>query len=155
MFYKSARVEYHPLGVVGAIVPWNYPFHNVFNPLTAAIFAGNALVIKVKPYRLQLLSMPKHTQSSCLESGMHASVNVTCPLLFAGLWSCIRMITSSRAGSQYRVFILVMLVHAGVRACLLVKQILWAHHLRRAVCCRCETHVYLFSMHFNSPLRHL
>ena len=44
-----------------------------------------------------------------------------------------------------------MLVHAGVRACLLVKQILWAHHLRRAVCCRCETHVYLFSMHFNSP----
>ena len=32
---------------VGAIVPWNYPFHNVFNPLTAALFAGNALVIKV------------------------------------------------------------------------------------------------------------
>jgi acyl-CoA reductase-like NAD-dependent aldehyde dehydrogenase len=47
MFYKSARVEYHPVGVVGAIVPWNYPFHNVFNPLTAALFAGNALVIKV------------------------------------------------------------------------------------------------------------
>ena len=47
MFYKAARVEYHPLGVVGAIVPWNYPFHNVFNPLVAALFAGNALVIKV------------------------------------------------------------------------------------------------------------
>jgi len=47
MFYKSARVEYHPLGVVGAIVPWNYPFHNVFSPMTAALFAGNALVIKV------------------------------------------------------------------------------------------------------------
>ena len=49
MFYKAARVEYHPVGVVGAIVPWNYPFHNVFNPLTAALFAGNALVIKVCP----------------------------------------------------------------------------------------------------------
>ncbi len=47
MFYKAARVEYHPLGVVGAIVPWNYPFHNIFNPLSAALFAGNALVIKV------------------------------------------------------------------------------------------------------------
>ena len=48
MFYKAARVEYHPLGVVGAIVPWNYPFHNVFNPLSAAaLFAGNAIVIKV------------------------------------------------------------------------------------------------------------
>ncbi len=48
MFYKKARVEYHPVGVVGAIVPWNYPFHNVFNPLSAAVFAGNAIVIKVQ-----------------------------------------------------------------------------------------------------------
>lgn len=36
---------------VGAIVPWNYPFHNVLNPLTAALFAGNALVIKVRGSR--------------------------------------------------------------------------------------------------------
>lgn len=49
-FYKSARVEFHPVGVVGAIVPWNYPFHNVFNPLTAALFAGNGLVIKVSEH---------------------------------------------------------------------------------------------------------
>ncbi|KXZ42649.1 hypothetical protein GPECTOR_127g527 [Gonium pectorale] len=49
-FYKSARVEFHPVGVVGAIVPWNYPFHNVLNPLTAALFAGNALVIKVSEH---------------------------------------------------------------------------------------------------------
>ncbi len=28
-------------------MPWNYPFHNVLNPLTATVFAGNALVIKV------------------------------------------------------------------------------------------------------------
>ena len=46
MFYKKARVEWHPVGVVGAIVAWNYPFHNIFNPLTAAIFAGNGCVIK-------------------------------------------------------------------------------------------------------------
>lgn len=32
---------------IGAIVPWNYPFHNVLNPLSAAVFAGNAIVIKV------------------------------------------------------------------------------------------------------------
>lgn len=50
MFYKKARVEYHPVGVVGAIVPFNYPFHNIFNPLTAAIFAGNAIVIKVSEH---------------------------------------------------------------------------------------------------------
>jgi len=50
MFYKKARVEYVPVGVMGAIVPWNYPFHNVFNPLLANLFAGNALVVKVSEY---------------------------------------------------------------------------------------------------------
>ncbi len=34
---------------VGAIVPFNYPFHNIFNPLMAAVFAGNSIVIKVLP----------------------------------------------------------------------------------------------------------
>lgn len=50
MFYKSARVEYHPLGVIGAIVPWNYPFHNILNPVTAAVFAGCGIVVKVSEY---------------------------------------------------------------------------------------------------------
>jgi len=45
---KTSRVEYAPVGVVGAIVPWNYPCHNVFNPLTASLFAGNGIVIKVR-----------------------------------------------------------------------------------------------------------
>ncbi len=67
MFYKAARVEYHPVGVVGAIVPWNYPFHNVFNPLTAALFAGNGLVIKVGILKLSLLmtSDAHHPWSKC------------------------------------------------------------------------------------------
>ncbi|KAG0231832.1 Meiotic Sister-Chromatid recombination aldehyde dehydrogenase [Mortierella sp. GBA43] len=46
MFYKSAKVEYHPKGVVAAIVSWNYPFHNTFGPLITAIFAGNGILIK-------------------------------------------------------------------------------------------------------------
>ena len=29
-------------------MPFNYPFHNVFNPLLAAVFAGNGIVIKVR-----------------------------------------------------------------------------------------------------------
>ena len=47
MLHKRAKVEFHPLGVIGAIVSWNYPFHNIFNPMLAAIFSGNGIVIKV------------------------------------------------------------------------------------------------------------
>ena len=45
---KRVRVEWRPLGVIGAIVPWNYPFHNVFNPIISALFAGNGIVIKAR-----------------------------------------------------------------------------------------------------------
>lgn len=48
--HKSSRVEWVPVGVVGAIVPWNYPFHNVFNPMIAALFSGNAIIIKVSEF---------------------------------------------------------------------------------------------------------
>ncbi|CAI5460187.1 unnamed protein product [Closterium sp. Yama58-4] len=50
MMHKVARVEFEPAGVIGAIVPWNYPFHNVLNPVLSAVFAGNAAVIKVSEH---------------------------------------------------------------------------------------------------------
>ena len=50
LFYKRATVEWHPVGVVGAIVPWNYPFHNILGPVTAAVLAGDAIVIKVSEH---------------------------------------------------------------------------------------------------------
>jgi len=43
----QVHVKFVPLGVIGAIVPWNYPLHNVFNPLIATLMTGNALVLKV------------------------------------------------------------------------------------------------------------
>ncbi|XVE65516.1 hypothetical protein DITRI_Ditri08aG0005900 [Diplodiscus trichospermus] len=50
MLHKISKVEFHPLGVIGAIVSWNYPFHNIFNPMLAAIFSGNSVVIKVSEH---------------------------------------------------------------------------------------------------------
>nr|GEU99937.1 aldehyde dehydrogenase 22A1 [Tanacetum cinerariifolium] len=50
MLHKTSRVEFHPLGVVGAIVSWNYPFHNLFNPVLAAVFSGNGIVVKVSEH---------------------------------------------------------------------------------------------------------
>lgn len=49
-FHRTARVEYHPLGVIGAIIPWNYPAHSAFSPTVAALFTGNAIVVKVSEY---------------------------------------------------------------------------------------------------------
>ncbi|CAL1694478.1 unnamed protein product [Somion occarium] len=45
-FYKSAEVHFEPLGVVAAIVSWNYPLHNAWSPIMASIFAGNGVVLK-------------------------------------------------------------------------------------------------------------
>ncbi|KAG4990411.1 hypothetical protein JHK87_023868 [Glycine soja] len=50
MLHKRAKVEFHPLGVIGAIVSWNYPFHNIFNPMLAAVFSGNGVVIKISEH---------------------------------------------------------------------------------------------------------
>ncbi|KAE9601496.1 hypothetical protein Lal_00040568 [Lupinus albus] len=50
MLHKRAKVEFHPLGVIGAIVSWNYPFHNIFNPMLAALFSGNGIVIKISEH---------------------------------------------------------------------------------------------------------
>ncbi|KAH8614256.1 putative Aldehyde dehydrogenase family [Trypanosoma vivax] len=48
--HKRATVKYMPYGVIGAIVSWNYPFHNIFGPMISALFAGNAFVGKVSEY---------------------------------------------------------------------------------------------------------
>lgn len=62
--YKKSQVHYEPLGVVAAIVSWNYrtdfdlssiglrthsslsALHNVWSPVLAALFSGNAIVVK-------------------------------------------------------------------------------------------------------------
>lgn len=65
MIYKSSKVYHEPLGVVAAIVSWNYrtgdsfmnisfnfntflfsALHNAWSPILAAIFAGNGIVVK-------------------------------------------------------------------------------------------------------------
>lgn len=47
MSYKRNTVRYEPMGVVAALVSWNYPFHNLMGPIISAIFAGNGIVVKV------------------------------------------------------------------------------------------------------------
>ena len=41
---QAATVEYHPLGVVGVIGPWNYPVFTPIGSIAYALAAGNAVV---------------------------------------------------------------------------------------------------------------
>lgn len=50
MAHKAAHVEYRPLGVIGIIAPYNYPFHHIISPLCTALFAGNGALIKVSEW---------------------------------------------------------------------------------------------------------
>lgn len=50
LFLKKATVRYFPLGVIGCIVPGNFPFHNAVSHITTAIFAGNGAVVKVSEW---------------------------------------------------------------------------------------------------------
>ncbi len=46
---KSARFAFEPLGVVGVIAPWNYPWSIPFTEAAMALMAGNGVVIKPAP----------------------------------------------------------------------------------------------------------
>ena len=50
---SSAYIVYQPLGVVGVIVPWNYPVAMTLMPLITALSAGNRAMIKLSEFTPQ------------------------------------------------------------------------------------------------------
>ncbi|MES2403357.1 MAG: aldehyde dehydrogenase family protein, partial [Pseudomonadota bacterium] len=51
-WFLPARTEVmpQPLGVVGIIVPWNYPLYLAVGPLVDALAAGNRVLVKMSEY---------------------------------------------------------------------------------------------------------
>ncbi len=50
----TAKVIYQPLGVIGIVVPWNYPLFLAVSPLISVLAAGNRALVK----------MPEHTPAT-------------------------------------------------------------------------------------------
>lgn len=50
--FQMARawVMPQPLGVVGIVVPWNYPLYLTMGPLAAALAAGNRVILKLSEF---------------------------------------------------------------------------------------------------------
>ena len=44
--HKKLVLSYRPIGVVGIITPWNFPFILSLNPVAQALMAGNSVVLK-------------------------------------------------------------------------------------------------------------
>lgn len=105
----SAKVICQPLGVVGVIVPWNYPLFLAIGPLVGALAAGNRVMIKMSeatPATSQLLKdllakeFPEDLVSVVLgeaEVGMAFSKLPFDHLLFTGATSIGRQVMRAAA----------------------------------------------------------
>ncbi|PCI28909.1 MAG: coniferyl-aldehyde dehydrogenase [SAR324 cluster bacterium] len=49
----KTKIMWQPLGVVGIMVPWNYPLYLAIGPLVAALAAGNRVMIKMSEFTPQ------------------------------------------------------------------------------------------------------
>lgn len=73
----KSYVAYYPLGVVLAIMPWNFPFWQVFRAAAPALVAGNALVLKHAPNVPQCALAIEATFRDCgLPEGLFAALMI-------------------------------------------------------------------------------
>ncbi len=47
---STIKVEYQPLGVVGVMVPWNFPIFLSLGPIITALAAGNRVMVKLSEH---------------------------------------------------------------------------------------------------------
>ncbi|MXV15992.1 NAD-dependent succinate-semialdehyde dehydrogenase [Hufsiella ginkgonis] len=101
----KSYVSFQPLGVVLAVMPWNFPFWQVFRFLAPALMAGNCGVLKhasnvpgcalVIEEMLADAGFPEHVFKTLLVSGKEAGAVIENPLVKA-----VTLTGSTSAGTE-------------------------------------------------------
>ena len=76
---KRSLVAFRPLGVILAIMPWNFPFWQVFRAAAPILAAGNALILK---HASNVTGCALEIERLCIESGLPKGLLT--PLVLAG-----------------------------------------------------------------------
>ncbi|MCJ7556151.1 MAG: coniferyl aldehyde dehydrogenase [Gammaproteobacteria bacterium] len=71
----SAKVVYQPKGVVGILVPWNYPLFLALGPAIYALAAGNRVIIKMSEATPRTGALMEELVSSVFPEQLMAVVN--------------------------------------------------------------------------------
>lgn len=71
----SARLYKQPLGVVGIIVPWNYPIYLALGPLICALAAGNRVILKMSEFTPRTGLVMQHLLAEAFSEDQVAVLN--------------------------------------------------------------------------------
>ena len=74
MATTKAMVYFQPLGVVGVVVPWNYPVALSAGPLVFALAAGNRVMVKMSETTPRTAELMRHVLSEAFEERQVAVV---------------------------------------------------------------------------------
>ncbi len=104
-FYKS-YVEYEPIGAVFGIMPWNYPFWQVFRFAAPTLMAGNVVFLKHAPNVMGCaIAIEKIFEEAGVEKGVFQSLIIDVPeienIVSSNIVQAVTLTGSGNAGSSF------------------------------------------------------
>ncbi len=67
LYPSSLTVQFQPLGIVGIVVPWNFPINLSLGPIATALAAGNKIMVKLSEYTPETNSVIRQVLSPLSE----------------------------------------------------------------------------------------
>lgn len=103
--YKKSLVAYQPIGAVLAIMPWNFPFWQVFRFAAPTLMAGNVALLKHSPNVCGCsLAIQELFEEAGAEHGVFQSLiadtDVTEKILKSNIVQAVSLTGSEKAGSS-------------------------------------------------------